>query len=222
MEPLQLALPPSDPKLYEECKNGVLVTGTMTIPRLSKSKRSKNGDKSKSGKKGKNGADSDSDYDDTEEQKEMKDKFHDEWEKKRKGRSTKEIETNTLLVDNHYDVLGLEDLGMAATDSHIKTAYRKLALIYHPDKGKQIVKDGDAEGDQELNPEEVVKKEIWLKIQKAYEILMDADKRRKFDSSLPFDDDIPDEDDLTKENFFDLFVGKQTLHNHSNFNFYAN
>jgi len=137
----------------------------------------------------------------------MKEKFHDEWEKKRKAVSKKELETNTLLVDDHYHVLGLEDFGLSATEHNIKSAYRKLALEYHPDKGrKEEEKKDEGEGDA-LNPEEKVKKEIWLKIQKAYETLVDPEKRKKYDSSLPFDESFPDEEDLTEENFYDEMTG---------------
>jgi len=200
-----LALPPSDPVLYEECKNGVVVLGTMTIPGLLKKSSSEKKKKTKKKGKGKNESSDESDYDDAEEQKIMKDKFHDEWEKKRKGRSSKEHQTNTLLMDDFYHILGLEDLGIAATEKHIKTAYRKLALEYHPDKGNNNTGTKGNDDDQEMNPEEKVKKEIWLKIQKAYETLMDPEKRRKHDSSLPFDESVPAETEITPENFYDLF-----------------
>lgn len=144
----------------------------------------------------------------------MKDKFHDEWEKKRKQVSKKDLETNTLLVDDHYHVLGLEDFGLAATEHNIKSAYRKLALEYHPDKKRPAAeeeKKDEGEGDT-LNPEEKVKKEIWLKILKAYETLIDPEKRKKYDSSLPFDENIPDEDDFDDESFYDVFTGKPFDH----------
>ena len=57
-----------------------------------------------------------------------------------------------------YDVLGL---GKGASDVDIKKAYRKLAREHHPDKG------GDAEQ--------------FKKIQGAYEILSDPQKRANFD-----------------------------------------
>ena len=79
-----------------------------------------------------------------------------------------------------------------ATDKMITTAYRKMALKYHPDK----LGDGITERD----------KEVWLKIQLAYETLMDPAKKRKYDSSLPFDDKIPEEGTFTDENFYDLFT----------------
>lgn len=207
-----LALPPSDPSLYEESETGVVVFASNSLLYVERSssesdeeEKIKTG-KSKNKKKGKGRKESsDSDYDDAEEQKMMKDKFHEEWEKKRKNRTDKELDTNALLVDDHYHVLGLEDLGMSATEQHIKTAYRKLALVYHPDKKRGGAAEED-DGKQDLNPEEKVKKEIWLKVQKAYETLMDPEKRRKYDSSLPFDESVPKEDDVNEENFFDVFT----------------
>ena len=41
---------------------------------------------------------------------------------------------------------------------------------------------------------------------KAYETLIDPEKRKKYDSSLPFDDSIPDESEITDSNFFKLFT----------------
>mmetsp|Transcript_8934 Transcript_8934/g.10092 ORF Transcript_8934/g.10092 Transcript_8934/m.10092 type:complete len:581 (+) Transcript_8934:14-1756(+) len=198
-----LALPPSDPSLYEESKTGVVFVAPLTIARMKRTGANGEEEIKTSGKKG--GKGNDSDYDDSEEQKIMNDKFHEEWEKKRKSKTNREHETNTLLGDDHYQTLGLEDFGIAATEKHIKTAYRKLALEYHPDKGKKSSLEDNKDND-ELNPEEKVKKEIWLKIQKAYETLMDPEKRRKYDSSLPFDESIPNEDEITDENFYDLFT----------------
>lgn len=60
-----------------------------------------------------------------------------------------------------YKILGVK---RDATDKQIKRAFRKLALKYHPDKNK----DPDA-------------KEKFLKIGKAYDILGDPEKRKKYD-----------------------------------------
>jgi DnaJ-class molecular chaperone len=57
-----------------------------------------------------------------------------------------------------YDVLGLDK---GASDADIKKAYRKLAMKHHPDKG------GD--------PEQ------FKKIQAAYDVLSDPEKRQNFD-----------------------------------------
>lgn len=64
-------------------------------------------------------------------------------------------------AEDHYKTLGVKK---KASDKEIKRAFRKLALKYHPDKNKEK----DAE-------------EKFLKIGKAYEILSDPEKRKKYD-----------------------------------------
>ncbi|KAF4682467.1 DnaJ (Hsp40), sub A, member 4, partial [Perkinsus olseni] len=69
------------------------------------------------------------------------------------GGPSKKADTQKL-----YDVLGV---GKNASSSDIKKAYRKLAMQHHPDKG----------GDEEQ----------FKLITKAYEILSDDEKRRRYD-----------------------------------------
>jgi len=61
-------------------------------------------------------------------------------------------------MQNYYEVLGLTP---AASDVDIKSAYRKKALSLHPDRG------GTTEGFQ--------------KLQEAYDVLGDAEKRKSYD-----------------------------------------
>jgi DnaJ-class molecular chaperone len=65
---------------------------------------------------------------------------------------------------DHYETLGVQ---RDATEQDIKKAYRKLASKHHPDKG----------GDQEQ----------FKRIQGAYEVLSDPDKRAQYDNPNPFD-----------------------------------
>ncbi len=116
---------------------------------------------------------------------------HEETEKKRKRKTKEEVEKEAL-EGNLYGALEMYDVTYEADDKMITKAYRKMALKYHPDKLGDKLTDRD--------------KEIWLKIQEAYETLIDPAKRRKYDSSLPFDEKIPEEGTFTDENFFEVFT----------------
>ncbi len=63
---------------------------------------------------------------------------------------------------DYYEVLGV---GRTATDAEIKSAYRKLALKYHPDR----------------NPGDHTAEEKFKECAEAYAILADADKRSAYD-----------------------------------------
>lgn len=62
------------------------------------------------------------------------------------------------MSDNYYEIL---EISKTASQDEIKKAYRKLALKYHPDKG----------GDQEN----------FKKINEAYQVLSDPQKRTTYD-----------------------------------------
>jgi DnaJ-class molecular chaperone len=63
---------------------------------------------------------------------------------------------------DYYDVLGV---GKSASEKEIRQAYRKLARKYHPD----------------LNPNDKAAEEQFKTIGEAYEVLSDAEKRKKYD-----------------------------------------
>ncbi len=62
------------------------------------------------------------------------------------------------MAEDYYEILGVSK---SASQDEIKRAYRKLALMYHPDKG----------GDQEK----------FKKVNEAYQILSDPQKRSQYD-----------------------------------------
>lgn len=66
------------------------------------------------------------------------------------------------MVETHYTILGISE---SSTKDEIKKAYRKLSLKYHPDK---------ATGD----------KQIFQKINEAYQVLYDDVKRKHYDDIL--------------------------------------
>ena len=73
---------------------------------------------------------------------------------------------------DHYQVLGLSHLRYKATQDQIKVAHRKKVLKHHPDKkaGQSHTTNDDA---------------FFKCIQKAHEILTNAERRRQFDSVDP-------------------------------------
>ena len=63
---------------------------------------------------------------------------------------------------DYYEILGVE---RNATKVEIKKAYRKLAMKYHPDK----------------NPGDKEAEEMFKKINEAYQVLSDDEKRAIYD-----------------------------------------
>ena len=67
------------------------------------------------------------------------------------------------IVKNPYEVLGVAP---TATSTEIQSAYRKLAKKLHPD----------------LNPGDKGAEDRFKEVAGAYDLLSDADKRKRFDS----------------------------------------
>ena len=67
--------------------------------------------------------------------------------------------------DDHYYTLGIHS---KASERDIKTAYRKLALQYHPDKNKEVGAE-----------------DIFKQATAAYAVLSDQTTRRRYDLTRP-------------------------------------
>lgn len=120
-----------------------------------------------------------------------------EWEKEYRLSSKKNsLGFKTGKDENYYSLLGLEKDFINSTQEDIRKAYKKVALLYHPDK-------------RETNTEEekVEANKTWLKYKDAYETLTDLEKKQKYDSTFKFDDTIPSNDLVLKDDldFFRKF-----------------
>lgn len=110
------------------------------------------------------------------------------------------ITPQNLHKYNLYDILGFGgELGAAADVEVIKRAYHRAVLMYHPDKAQYKTADGKED------------RTVFLKIQEAFSVLCNEQKRRAYDSQLPFDESIPTEELVQKKlakgphKFFKLF-----------------
>lgn len=72
------------------------------------------------------------------------------------------LHTGNTMAKDYYEVLGLQ---RGASQKEIKQAYRKLARKHHPD----------------VNPGDKGAEERFKEINSAFEVLSDADKRKKYD-----------------------------------------
>jgi len=83
---------------------------------------------------------------------------------------------------DHYAVLGLSHLRYKATEEQIRVAHRKKVLKHHPDKKAGVA--GDSNDDS-----------FFKCIQKAFEVLINPERRRQFDSVDPYfellEQDVP-------------------------------
>ena len=74
-----------------------------------------------------------------------------------------------MAVPDYYARL---HLGRNASQDDLRSAYRKLAIRYHPDKNH---------GDKK-------KEDLFKELNEAYQVLSDENKRRRYDAILPVDD----------------------------------
>jgi curved DNA-binding protein CbpA len=91
------------------------------------------------------------------------------------------------FTDDAYAILGVDS--KTATTKDIKTAYRKLALLYHPDRHTDP--DAKAKATQ-----------TFAKIANAYEILSDDHLRAEYDRSRPDPSPMSSSSSKKKNNYF--------------------
>lgn len=78
------------------------------------------------------------------------------------------------------DLYGLLEVAEGASQDELKKAFRKICLVYHPDKH-----GGKSEEEMEaVNLH-------FVKLQECFNVLSDVKKRRKYDSTGEFDDSVP-------------------------------
>ncbi|GBG29731.1 DnaJ-like subfamily C member 2 [Hondaea fermentalgiana] len=108
------------------------------------------------------------------------------WEAKRAAREL-EASKNDKEDENLYEILGIGHLGFAASAKQIKKAYQKSILIHHPDKlsEEERAKAEAAQLDRSME------EPMFLKVQRAWDILSNPAKKRGYDSNFAFDDRIP-------------------------------
>ena len=104
--------------------------------------------------------------------------------------------TKSEKKDDYYELLGVKK---DATDAEIKKAYRKLALKWHPDKNPNNKQEAE---------------EKFKKINEAYSVLSDKQKRRQYDhGGFDFHFENFNADDIFK----DFFGGKDPFSEMFNF-----
>jgi len=93
--------------------------------------------------------------------------------------------TNHMDPKNYYAIL---EVSPDATQEEIKKSYRRLALLWHPDKNKE-------EGAEQK----------FKEIAEAYSVLVDEDKRKRYDLGQSDVDDHGGYQDFQQVDPFDLF-----------------
>ena len=104
---------------------------------------------------------------------------------------TKSRAEHDLAGDDHYNVLGLGELRWRATDDQIKKAYHRTSLRCHPDK----VRGAGVAAQQAAD-------DHYKKVNRAYAILSDPQKRFGYDSMDETFDMLPTEEEVRESGFY--------------------
>lgn len=99
--------------------------------------------------------------------------------------------------DDLYALLELGDKRWHATADEIKKSFRRISLLYHPDKLRHKVSHMGEEAIAETESH-------FKKVMKAYDILSDKKKRAAYDSIDDVDDTIPEEKEVNDKNFYEV------------------
>lgn len=108
------------------------------------------------------------------------------WEAKRAARelaASKDDEDQ----ENLYEILGIGHIGFSASAKQLKKAYQKAILVHHPDKLSEAERAKAEAAQLDRSMEEP----MFLKVQRAWDILSNPAKKRGYDSQFAFDDSIP-------------------------------
>ena len=100
-----------------------------------------------------------------------------EWEKEYKEKeSKKKIKDLFTNGYNYYKILGLEDKFLNAKDEDFRKAYKKLALIYHPDKNQE---NKSLQGVSDEQIKEEIKKDLEKETKEGNNNNEDEDEENK-------------------------------------------
>jgi DnaJ family protein C protein 2 len=103
----------------------------------------------------------------------------------------KYLARNDIDLKNYYQLLDLTLDQIEADESCVRTAYRKVSLLCHPDKAP--------------TERRAFAETRFKAMQLAHETLGDTTRRRAYESSLDFDDSVPEDDEGLKEAFFKVY-----------------
>lgn len=123
--------------------------------------------------------------------------------KKKNFKENSSLDRNVRkAVDDELDLYKLLSCSEGAGGDEIKKCYKKMALIFHPDKKTAAEQKGSWPDPAKMNDEEI--RLYFIKIQTAFEILSDENLRKQYDSSRPFDEALPTEKEMGPVTFFEI------------------